>query len=68
MMPWPIGLGNATLLRAGELLVSAPGTGLLGPDQVAAGAANAALAPIEQTVPATAAAEASLVRRGLYIL
>ena len=68
MMPWPMGFGNVTVLRAGELLVSAPGTGLLGPDQVAAGAASAALAPNAQTVPPAAAAETSLDRGRFNIL
>jgi hypothetical protein len=49
-------------------LVSAPGTGLLGPDQVAAGAANAAPAPTAHMVTATETAETSLIRGRLNIL
>jgi hypothetical protein len=67
MMPWPTGLGKVTVLRAGVLLVSAPGTGLLGPDHVAAGAANAAPAPTAQMVPATETAETNLVTGRLIL-
>jgi len=67
-MPWPIGLGNEMVLSAGESLVSAPGTGLLGPDHVAAGAAIAALAASAQTLPATVAAQPSLVSGRLNML
>src|SRR5215831_853512 len=66
--PWPIGFGKLTELRAGESLVSAPGSGLLGRDHVAAGAANATVMPRAQTVPASVAAEASLVRGRLNML
>jgi hypothetical protein len=41
---------------------------LLGPDQVAVGAAKAAPAPTAQMVPATETAETSLVRGRLNIL
>src|SRR5262245_86262 len=66
--PWPIGFGKLIGLSAGESLVSAPGTGLLGPRHVAFGAANAAVTPRAQTVPARVAAEASLVRGRLNML
>src|SRR5579859_667846 len=66
--PWPIGLGKLIGLRAGESLVSAPGTGLLGPCHVAAGAANAAPAPSAQTAPAAVTAAVSLVRGRLNMV
>jgi hypothetical protein len=62
-----MGLGKVIWLKAGELLVSAPGTGLLGGCHVAAGDARAAPAPSAQTVPATATAVESLVNGRLNI-
>jgi hypothetical protein len=44
-------------------LVCTPGTGLLGPDHVAAGPARAASALMAQMVPATATAETNLTGR-----